>query len=105
MSQLDLAASHCVRRVLFDFPAATNAVTHKAEFEFTKPCYVGDLIDLVADVVSANKKSLVVRVNAMRNVKGVTTPVAKATFVFIAVGDVSNLTNHPEYLPYVEHGL
>ncbi len=105
MSQLDLAAAHCVRRVLFASPTATNAVTHKATFEFVKPCYVGDLIDLDADVVSTHKKSLVVCVAAFRNVKGVKTLVAKAQFVFIAVGDVSNLTNHPEYLPYVEHGV
>ena len=106
MSQLDLAAAHCVRRALFDAKEGIeHAVTHKAEFEFFKPAYVGDLLELEAEIKSVGVKSLSVEVVAWRNKRRQRDKIAVGKFIFIAVGDVSDLSHHPELLPYKEHGL
>lgn len=106
MSQLDLAAAHCVRRALFDATEGVeHAVTYKADFEFFKPAYVGDLIELEAEIKSVGTKSLSVEVLAWRNKRRKRDKVAIGKFIFISVGDVSDLSSYPELLPYRAHGL
>jgi len=106
MAQLDLTAAHCVRRALFDTEnGVKNAVTHKASFTFLKPCYVGDLIEMEANVVGLGPKSLQVTVKARRNRNRVYDDIAEAEFVFISIGEIIDLTTHPNFLPYKEHGL
>lgn len=106
MAELDLAAAHAVRRALFETTnGVKNAVTHKANFTFLKPCYVGDLIELEATITSVHLKSLTVEVKARRNTNGVLDDIAEVEFVFISIGDVGDLTLHPKFLPYREHGL
>jgi acyl-CoA hydrolase len=106
MAQMDLSAAHCVRRLLFDADEGVeHAVTHKASFEFHKPAYVGDLLELEADIQSVGEKSIVVEVVAWRNKRRNRTKIATGDFVFISVGDVGDLSAHPEFLPYKKHGL
>ena len=106
MAELDLAAAHCVRRVLFNTTnGVKNAVTHKANFTFLKPSYVGDLLELEADLQELGSKSISVKVKAWRNTDGILAQVAEADFVFISIGDVGDLALHPNFLPYKEHGL
>lgn len=111
MTELDLCAAKCVRTALFKSVMADSAVTHKVTITFLKPCYVGDLIEIEADIKSLGTKSLVVSVNAYRVRKDsrapdfkIVTRVAEAELVFIAIGE-ADLASKPEYLPYVEHGL
>jgi len=106
MAEMDLAAAHCVRRALFDTEnGVKNAVTHKASFTFLKPSYVGDLLELEASIKSLGEKSLTVEVKARRNRNRVYDNIALGEFVFISIGDVDDLTNHPDFLPYKAHGL
>lgn len=102
MAELDLAAAHCIRKALIgNENGIENAVTHKAEFEFKKPAYVGDLLDLEASVVDFGKKSIDVQVRAKRGSE----LIADANFIFITIGNVTTLAHHPTFLPYKEHGL
>lgn len=106
MAELDLAAANCVRKALFGSPnGVENAVTYKAEFEFKKPAYVGDVLELEAEVVSVGKKSIGVRVSADRFNSGFYDLIAIAEFVFITVDKIETLEHHPNFLPYKEHGL
>lgn len=106
MAQMDLAAAHCVRRLLFDAAEGVeHSVTHKASFEFHKPAYVGDLLELESEIMSLGEKSIVVQVIAWRNKRRNRVKIATGDFVFISVGDVDDLTSHPEFLPYKAHGL
>lgn len=102
MAELDLAAAHCVRKALDGNPnGVENAVTHKAEFEFKKPSYVGDVLDLEATVVDFGKKSIDIQVRAKRGKE----LIADANFIFITIDKIETLEHHPTFLPYKEHGL
>lgn len=112
MAELDLAAAHCVKRLLADgINDVSEAVTHKANFTFLKPCYVGDLIEMDAEVKSVGAKSITVEVKARRDVRGTYKDkrhyddIAVAEFVFISIGKIDNLDTHPPFLPYKEHGV
>lgn len=106
MSVMDKFAQLCVRKTLFDTEnGVKDGVTHKASFTFDKPAYLNDLLDLEAKIVSVGKKSLTVEVKVKRNRNRVCDDIASGEFVFITVGDVSNLSHHPLFLPYKEHGL
>lgn len=100
MAELDLAAAHCVRKAL-DGSELSNAVTHKADFEFKKPTYVGDYLELEAKVVALGTKSISVEVTAMRGVE----VIAIGKFVFITIDTVESLEHRPQFLPYRAHGL
>lgn len=106
MAELDLAAANCVRKILLSSPnEVDNAVTHKAEFEFMKPAYVGDILDLAAFVTSWGKKSITIKVTATRVKRHGSDLIAVAEFVFITIDKVESLAHHPNFLPYKEHGL
>jgi acyl-CoA hydrolase len=106
MAEMDLAAAHCVRKALFKTKnGVRNAVTHKASFTFLKPSYVGDLLELSAKIIEVREKSLVIEVQAQRNDGENLEAIAVGEFVFISIGDVSDLTSHPKFLPYKAHGL
>ena len=87
MSHVDIAGS---------VPAlvrAIGAVVTRAvdSFEFKKPVYIGDLVSCYADVVSAGKTSIKVRVEvyAERMYHGVTecVKVTEATLVYVAIDE------------------
>lgn len=100
MAELDLAAAHCVRKALAgSISKIENAVTHKAEFEFKLPSYVGDVLDLEATLSDVGKKSLTIKVIATRG----NDVIAVANFVFITIGSIQSLDEHPRLLPYREH--
>jgi len=105
-SQMDLCAAQTARRFLHE-SECDNAVTHKMEIEFAKPCYVGDLVYLSGEIVSTGKKSIVIQVRAERERRGIPGRdfVALARFVFVSVKDMNDLGDRPEYLPYHPHGL
>jgi acyl-CoA thioesterase YciA len=94
MSQLDLAAATLVNKIIKQPKTAAyidNAVTHKAEFEFIGPSYVGDLIHMHSYLDSVGKKSIVVNIEAFRETRTSDTKikVAVAKFVFVTrLGDV-----------------
>jgi len=103
MAQLDLAAAHCVRKILDSKPEdseANGAVTHKAAFEFLKPAYRGDYLTIKAHVFSLGKKSIEIKVDAFRGKEHIAT----SSFVFITIRN-EKVNSHPVYLPYVEHKL
>lgn len=113
MSQIDLCAAQCIRRCLFfnDSPCK-HAVTHQMNFTFLAPCYVGDNLELRAQITEVRKKSIAGTVTAFRlNVEAeekndtAWEKVGVAQFVFITVGDLIDLQNKPKFLPYKEHGL
>jgi acyl-CoA thioesterase YciA len=94
MSQLDLAAATLVNKIIKQ-PTTNividNAVTHKADFEFIGPSYVGDLIHMHSYLDSVGKKSIVVNIDAFRETRtsDEKIKVAVAKFVFVTrIGDV-----------------
>lgn len=66
MSQLDLTAATIVTEAVKYSTTVNNAVTHKADFEFIAPSYVGDLITMKAKITGVGKKSISVQVEAYR---------------------------------------
>ena len=106
-AELDLAAANCVRKFLFDSTEVSHAVTHRMEIEFKKPCYVGDLLCLHAEIVEAKDKHVVVNVIAQRARKNKDWDIiAIAKFVFITVEDLSlSVGSKPDFLPYKSHGM
>lgn len=104
MSQIDLAAAICVKRYLLNNIDVSEAVTHKFEVDFKKPCYVGDMIELECELSVTGPKSITVEVVARRHNVGREGLVAKAKLVFITIADVKSLEDHPTFLPYKEHG-
>lgn len=106
MAELDLCAARCVRRFLYDSPYADAAVTHKADFKFLKPTYLGDFIIMEATIKETGKKSICVEVKAYRETVYEKEPVAEANFVFISVNlKKVDLQKKPLYLPYEDHGM
>ncbi len=102
MAELDLAAAHCVRKMLKGNPSGiVNAVTHKADFDFMKPTYVNDVLDLEASITTYRNKSLTVIVTAKRD----DALIAVGNFVFITIDKIESLEHHPEFLPYRDHLL
>ena len=111
-SQLDKAAATVVRRAIYSSDTCETSVTHKWEGTFHKPCYLGDLIHVIAEVVSMGHKSVVVEVKAKREnppEPGMSDPVlelvAEAKFVFVTVKNADDVAGKPKLLPYVNHGL
>lgn len=113
MSQLDLAVAHCVRYCLFfNNSPCTSAVTHQMAFKFLAPCYVGDTLRLVAEIKEARKKAISGVATAYRldqsakeKNEAAWEKVAVAEFVFITVGELTDLQSRPRFLPYKEHEL
>jgi len=102
MAELDLAAAHAVRIALIgNTNGIENAVTYKATFEFLKPSYVGDLLEIDAEVTNFGTKSVEVLVTAKRG----RDTIAVGDFIFITIGKVESLEDHPDLLPYKAHGL
>ncbi len=106
MAQLDLCAAQCVNRFLHD-SVCVAAVTHKAEFTFLKPCYVGDLIFMSAKIVEPRTKAIRVSVVGEREKRAVAgrDKVVEASFVFVTVRSLDNIKEKPEFLDYGPHGL
>jgi len=113
-SYLDKAAAVAVKRLLHDSPSCQTAVTHKFEGTYLKPCYVGDLIFIEAEIISLGKKSVVVQTKAFRekapskcdSAKVATRElVADARYVFVTVEHDEDVGGRPESLPYHLHGL
>jgi len=110
---LDKAAAVAVRRLLYDSTTCKGAVTHKVEnLTFHKPCYMGDLIFIRAEIVSLGVKSVVVDVTAHReNLPQIDQQPAElelaaaAKFVFVTIASDYNIESKPNLLPYASHGL
>lgn len=85
MSQLDLTAATIVTEAVKYSTTVNNAVTHKADFEFIAPSYVGDLITMQAKITGVGKKSISVQVEAYRTSRDSfdKIKVAVANFVFV----------------------
>lgn len=87
-AELDLCCAVCVGKLLAenDTPA-DNAVTHKMSIEFHKPSYMGDLIEMVSEVVETRHKAVVVKIRAYRTPRRAKKPtaqlVATGEFVFV----------------------
>ena len=105
-AQMDLCAANTVRRALYQSTVCNAAVTHKFEGTYRIPCYLGDLILLIGEIVEVRHKAIVVKVEAYRERKHVERElVADAKFVFVSVTDVDNVQEKPWKLPYTNHGL
>lgn len=104
-SELDKAAATAVKRFLYDSETCKTSVTHKYESTFHKPCYMGDLIFIQADIVSVGVKSVVVEVSANRETKSGLELVATAKFVFVTIAHDEDVDQKPDVLPYCPHGI
>jgi len=96
--QMDICA-YLVARKFLHGTVASAAVTHKSNVTFYLPSYVGDVLDIVGDVVSANKKSIVIKVKAWRDID----LIADVEHVFISIDNTAGLDTRPKRLPYVNH--
>jgi acyl-CoA hydrolase len=106
MAEMDLCAAKCARRALYESKVANGSVTHKANFTFLKPAYLGDLIVINSYVSEVREKSLTITTNANRETKDGFEKIAEATFVFVAIAMTDGvLATKPMYLPYINHGL
>jgi acyl-CoA hydrolase len=109
-SEMDKAAATAVRRLLYDSDKCKSSVTHKYEGTFCKPCYLGDLIFLKAEIVSTGVKSVVVQVEAWREKeKHIRADgrelVATAKFVSVTISSDESVDEKPDLLPYAPHGI
>lgn len=104
-SHLDKAAATAVRRLLYESETCKGAVTHVFDGKYLKPCYMGDLIFIKAEIVSLGVKSVVVETKAYRERLGQRELVAYANYVFVTISDHKNTVNKPDMLPYMAHGL
>lgn len=108
-SEMDKIAAIACRRLLYSspIPGVRNAVTHKADIVFNKPAYQGDLIFLEAEIMSVGTKSIVVNVQARREVPNdLPQLMAEIDFVFISILNQSPpIDNKPDMLPYHAHGI
>lgn len=107
LAELDLCAANCVTRALRYSQSCDSAVTHVVETKFLKPCYVGDIIFMRAEIVDLGEKSVVVTVTADREKRQTTKRdrVGEAKFVFVTISHVEDVANCPDKLPYAPHGL
>lgn len=107
--QMDLCAAKVVRRLLYDSETCSDAVTHKFEGTYHRPCYLGDLVLLRGKITEIRKKSVKVEVEAYREkcFEGEISQelVADAKFVFVAIQRIENIQDKPHALPYAFHGL
>ena len=112
-SYMDKLEATTVNRALYGSTTCHAAVTHKFEGTFHKPTYVGDLIFIEGEVVQLGKISVVVEVKAFREIashysaatKHQRELVAEAKFVFVSISDRAKMDQHPDLLPYDNHGL
>lgn len=105
-SKLDLCAACCVKRFLQESKCEA-AVTHLAETKFMKPCYLGDIVFMKAEIIEARVKSITVKVTAEREKRNSLERdrVAEATFVFVSIEHANDISKKPDMLPYAPHGL
>lgn len=99
MEMMDLTAAMTSRRAL-QLTELEHSVTHKADYTFHRPSYVGDVLDLTGTVKSCSVKSLAIEVIVKRKSE----LIATGSFVFISI-EPSDLSLKPAFLPYVKHGL
>ena len=85
MSELDLCAATLVNRLVKMSTIVDNAVTHKADFTFHAPSYVGDVIYMDASVSELGKKSIVIQVEAYREPRDSQKRIHVATSKFVFV--------------------
>lgn len=104
-SEMDICAATAVKRLLYKSETAKSAVTHKFEGTFFKPCYMGNLIMLRAEILSVGVKSVIVKVTADRETEVGKELVAEATFVFVTIENDDTVDEKPDKLPYYPHGL
>ena len=96
MSEIDIASALCVKKWLKDNGSHINdAVTHKADFQFLKPTYVGDTLLITARIESVGKKSVVVKVNVFKE----NTLIASAELVFVT------FIKEGDEILYCHHGI
>lgn len=108
MAEMDLCAAKCVRRFLYDSETADASVTHKANFTFLRPTYLGDFIIINSTITEVGEKSIKINTGAFREVKdsSLKEKVAEAEFVFIAIDpNPEILKTKPKFLPYINHNL
>ena len=107
--EIDKAAATAVRRFLYSSRTCETAVTYTHEGKFLKPCYMGDLIFLEAEILSVGNKSVVVEVNSFRETSNeglvVREHVAHTKFVFVTLANDDQVDNKPNLLPYCPHGV
>lgn len=89
MAQLDLCAAILANRLVKISDTVNNAVTFKADFEFSGPSYSGDIIRMVAGLLDLKKKSICIKVLAYREPRESLekTLVATGNFVFVTRDD------------------
>ena len=109
-SQIDKAADVAVRRFLYESDSSETAVTHIHEGKFLKPCYLGDLIFLEAEILTTGVKSIVVEVKSYRervkNKEINRELVAITQFVFVTLSiNEDNINDKPDLLSYCHHGM
>jgi acyl-CoA hydrolase len=99
-SQMDRCAAIVARKFLKS-TACKVAVTHISEVVFHLPSYSGEVLEIVGDVVSAHKKSIVIKVHAWRGQDLIAT--VKHVFISLAPLEDHILAQRPRTLPYMNH--
>ena len=112
-SHMDKAAAVAVHRFLYGSKTCKTAVTYKFQGTFLLPCYIGDFIILKAKIGKCGNKSIVVTVEAWREIAGEggfssycgtldpeiyisqEEKAAEAEYVFITVRDDKDVVNKP----------
>jgi acyl-CoA hydrolase len=88
MAEMDIAGVKVVRRALYG-TGSEGAVTASVDrIDFKKPAFLGDLINMVAEIKTLGKSSIQVKITASReSQQGFIEDVCAANFTFVSMKD------------------
>lgn len=88
LSEMDLAASNCARRLLYGTHCDGLVTAQVSEVNFLVPAALGDIVELHTTVVSVGRTSLKIGIKAVKEgISGVREKICEAQFVFVALKD------------------
>jgi acyl-CoA hydrolase len=88
LSEMDLAASNSVRKLLYGTECNGNVTAHLSEVNFISPAFLGDIVEIKTRIIGMGKTSIKVSVKVEKeDLSGEITEICSAQFVFVALKD------------------
>jgi acyl-CoA hydrolase len=88
LAEMDIAAGKAVRRLLYNTGCDGAATVSVDKVDFKRPAYLGDIIELEAEIVSLGNTSVKIRVTVTKeDSTGEVNQICEACFTFVALKD------------------
>lgn len=88
MQEMDIAASNCVRRILYGTGADGCVTASVDKIDFLNPAFLGDFVIIDSVIKSIGRSSFQVRVTVnSESTTGETDLICNANFTFVAIKD------------------